>query len=530
MIEPPYPTADVGPLMKGMVIGGVGIVHVFLAQFAIGGGMLLTYLEWRRQRHAASSANASASLADVPALGPFIHSFFQTLVLVSFVLGAVTGVAMWLTTIQVGARTIGLMVDEFHWLWATEWLCFCVEVAAGYTFVRYGKRLPDRARLATLATYACASWLSLFWINGILSWQLTPGEWLADRQLWSGFFNPSFLPSLLYRTVVAMTLAALVACLVVAALPAAQLGVPAAAAAEPAAPADALRARRRALVRTISLFLAPMAAMPVFAVWYLSVIPADSRSWLMGGSIAMTMFVGIAAGASLVIGAYAALLLATSRLALARKWPFTLGGPSAAILLVIAFAATAAGEFVREGARKPYTVRDVLYSSSLTEAEVVHMRTAGAAAHDPWPLRDAARYPTAQLSHGARVVRALCDVCHTMNAANGLSHLVATWSLDQMRHNIAMLQRTKAFMPPFAGTAADVEAVVQLLAWERAGAPIVWPQPLAIGAAIVDPLPQIQRWLDEAGTRPRLSPDEHNGTSTPLAPAPAAPAAEGAAP
>jgi cytochrome bd ubiquinol oxidase subunit I len=505
MIEPPYPTADVGPLMKGMVIGGVGIVHVFLAQFAIGGGMLLTYLEWRRQRR----ARQPDPPADISALGPFIHSYFQTLVLVSFVLGAVTGVAMWLTTIQVGARTIGLMVDEFHWLWATEWLCFCVEVAAGYTFVRYGQRLSDRARLTTLATYAVASWLSLFWINGILSWQLTPGEWLTNRELWSGFFNPSFWPSLLYRTVVAMTLAALVACLVIAALPPSHLGVSAGAAdtAGAADPADAVRRRRRALVRTISLFLSPMAAMPVFALWYLSVIPEDSRSWLMGGSIAMTMFVGIAAGASLVIGAYAALLFATGRLAFARKWPFTLGGPSAAILLVVAFAATAAGEFVREGARKPYTVRDVLYSSSLTEAEVVELRKTGAAANDPWPLRDAERYPTAQLAHGARVVRALCDVCHTMSAANGLTHLVATWSLDQMRHNIAMLQRTKAFMPPFAGTAADVEAVVQLLAWERAGAPIVWPLPVPIdepSAGAADPLPQIQRWLDEAGTRPRL--------------------------
>lgn len=498
MIEPPYPTPDVGPLMKGMVIGGVGIVHVFLAQFAIGGGLLLAYLEHRRQRR-----------GEV-VLGPFIESYFQTLVLVSFVLGAVTGVAMWLTTILVGSRTIGLMVDEFHWLWATEWLCFCVEVAAGYTFVRYGKRLSDRARLGTLATYAAASWLSLFWINGILSWQLTPGDWLRTHDVWSGFFNPSFLPSLLYRTVVAMTLAALVAALVIAALPAEQLGVEASA---PGRGEEELRGRRRALVRIVSAFLAPMAAMPLLALWYLSVIPDDSRGWIMGGSIAMTMFVGIAAGASLVIGAYAALLLATRRLAFARGWTLTLGGPSAAILLIIAFAATAAGEFVREGARKPYTVRNVLYSSSLTEAEVAELRRTGAAAHDPWPLRDAARYPTPQLAHGARVVRALCDVCHTMKGANALTHLVATWSLDQMRHNIAMLQRTKAFMPPFAGNAADVEAVVQLLAWERAGAPAPWTPPAEVAApagasAAADPLPQIQRWLDEAGTAPRT--DEHN--------------------
>jgi cytochrome bd-type quinol oxidase subunit 1 len=517
MIEPPYPTVDVGPLMKGMVIGGVGIVHVFLAQFAIGGGLLLAYLEWRRQRSQGRHGEAY--------LGRFLHSYFQTLVLVSFVLGAVTGVAMWLTTILVGARTIGLMVDEFHWLWATEWLCFCVEVAAGYTFVRYGKRLSDRARLGTLATYATASWLSLFWINGILSWQLTPGDWIRDHDLWSGFFNPSFLPSLLYRSVVAMTLAALVACLVIAALPAEHLIEGGSAAGD-----AAVRDRRRALVRTVSPFLAPMAAMPLLAAWYVSVIPADSRSWLMGGSIAMTMFVGIAAGASLVIGTYAALLLAQRHLAALRRWPFTLGGPSAAILLVIAFAATAAGEFVREGARKPYTVRDVLYSSSLTEPEVAHLRVAGAVEHDPWPLRHQARYPTPQLAHGARVVRALCDVCHTMSGANGLEHLVASWSLDQMRHNIAMLQRTKAFMPPFAGNAADVEAVVQLLAWEREGAPKQWPAlaPVPIGAAAGataegDPLPEIQRWLDEAGTAPRVDGGKRYGAPAPsLPPAPAA--------
>ena len=35
--------------MKGMVIGGLGIFHVFLAQMAIGGGMLLCYFEWLRR-------------------------------------------------------------------------------------------------------------------------------------------------------------------------------------------------------------------------------------------------------------------------------------------------------------------------------------------------------------------------------------------------------------------------------------------------------------------------------------------------
>ena len=114
---PYYPVNEFGPLMKGMVIGGVGILHVFLAQFAIGGGLLLLYFERLRAKE--------------PDARAFVDGYFQYLVLVSFVLGALTGVAMWFTTIQVGARTIGLMVDQFHWLWATEWVCFAIEVAAG---------------------------------------------------------------------------------------------------------------------------------------------------------------------------------------------------------------------------------------------------------------------------------------------------------------------------------------------------------------------------------------------------------------
>ena len=92
---PYYPVNDFGPLMKGLVIGGVGIVHVFLAQFAIGGGMLMWYFERLGQRGQQDART-------------FVDGHFRVLVLVSFVVGALTGVAMWFTTIQVGARTIGL--------------------------------------------------------------------------------------------------------------------------------------------------------------------------------------------------------------------------------------------------------------------------------------------------------------------------------------------------------------------------------------------------------------------------------------
>ena len=41
-----FPVNDYGPLMPGLVMAAVAVVHVFLAQFAVGGGFLLCYFPW----------------------------------------------------------------------------------------------------------------------------------------------------------------------------------------------------------------------------------------------------------------------------------------------------------------------------------------------------------------------------------------------------------------------------------------------------------------------------------------------------
>jgi mono/diheme cytochrome c family protein len=176
-------------------------------------------------------------------------------------------------------------------------------------------------------------------------------------------------------------------------------------------------------------------------------------------------------------------------------------GPSstAALLLALAFAATAAGEFVREGVRKPFTVRNVLYSNAIEPHEVARLRRDGCVAGDPYPLRGPLP-PTGQLVTGAKVYRRLCAVCHTLEGANGVLHLTASWTVEQLRMNLAKLQRTKAFMPPFAGTPSELEALVQWLRWTRAEQPAAWPAGVEREE---DPtLRRIAGWLDEAGTGP----------------------------
>jgi mono/diheme cytochrome c family protein len=469
-----YPVNDFGPLMKGLAIGGLGIFHVFTAHFAIGGGFLLCYFQWL----AMTGRSASARV--------FMDSYFRYLVLISFVTGALTGVGLWFTSIQVSPVTIGLMVDEFHWLWAVEWTFFCLEVVAGYAAFRYGPRLTDRARLALLGLYTFAAWMSLFWINGILSFQLTPGTWLETRALWDGFFNPTFFPSLLYRTVAALVVAALVAMVLINLAP------------------GFTREQREELVHRAAWLMAPMVLMPVLGVWFLAAMPADSREWVTGGSIAMTMMLTIAVGASALVGGYALLGLLRQRL--------YINGATASVLCVLAFAATGGGEFVREGVRKPYTMRELLYSNAVKPDEVAALRLRGLTESDPYPLRNEHELPKLKgnphphLRTGALVFREQCSVCHTTAGVNALPALTRGWDPEMKRQNFAKLQQLKPFMPPFAGTPVELESLVQFIEWLQQDRPKTWPDAAADAADYAARLARIRGWLDAAGPNPARLP------------------------
>ncbi|MEW4456127.1 c-type cytochrome [Bremerella sp. JC817] len=466
-----YPVNQYDPLMPGIMIAIVAVVHVFLAQFAVGGGMLLCYFQWL----AMTGRSANARL--------FVHGYFKWLVLISFVAGAVTGVGIWFTSIQVSAFTIGGMIRNFHWIWATEYLFFLLEVFAGYMFYRYHQKISDAACMKLLVMYAFAAWMSLFLINGIISWQLTPGGWIENHSILEGFFNPTFWPSLFFRTIVALTLAGLVACIVVNTMQSLD------------------QEAKRKLINYAAHLLVPMVLMPILGGWFLLAMPADSRGWVLGGSPTMNLFLNISVGASMAIGGYALIGLYLQRL--------YINGATATLLLMLAFGATAGGEFVREGSRKPYSIRYWMYSNGIHPDQVAQMRKEGCLVHDPYPLVNGTEVAGEITTRGAKVFRRQCAVCHTVSGLNGVTELTASWDEDQMRMNIAKLQHTKPFMPPFAGNAEDLESLVRYLKWfnerndEQAEAPME-------EAALAD----INKWLDQAGTEPASKPPGREAASS----------------
>jgi mono/diheme cytochrome c family protein len=128
--------------------------------------------------------------------------------------------------------------------------------------------------------------------------------------------------------------------------------------------------------------------------------------------------------------------------------------------------------------------------------DVARLREVGCATADPYPVRGAGAMPTDQLRLGAKVFRNQCSICHTTAGVNSLPGLTKGWDADLKRMNFAKVHRLKAFMPPFAGTPAELEALVQYVGWLQAGSPGEWADSLA-GPEREALLGTIQKALEE---------------------------------
>ena len=424
-----YPVWEL-ELGGGLLIALVAVTHVFVSHFAVGGGLFLVASEARAARR-----------GDVAMLA-WLRRHTKFFTLLTLVFGATTGVGIWFTIGLVHPVATSALIHTFVWGWAIEWVFFFVEIAAALLYLASWDRVDRKTHLAIGWIYFGAAFGSLFVINGILSFMLTPGAWLTTRAFADGFFNPTFWPSLLVRTLGAMALAGTYVFVT-------------AWREEPE-----LRAR---LARWAAAWVVPATALAPVAAWlYFRAagleLLAATRSEVVGAVHSWRLVVAASLASAAIVGAVAHL---------ARRRPRLVSLPLGVLLLALGLASIGGAEFIRESLRKPFVIggRDggYLYVNGLTPEEQAQTRAAGLLRSARWtatagaPGRDDPRA-------GEELFRFACRGCHTVNGYRGIRSYVDGKPVSAIALALSRLDRLRGRMPPFPGNEEEQRLLAAYLA------------------------------------------------------------------
>jgi mono/diheme cytochrome c family protein len=147
--------------------------------------------------------------------------------------------------------------------------------------------------------------------------------------------------------------------------------------------------------------------------------------------------------------------------------------PSALLLLLAGAVATTTGEFVREGARKPYRIENYLIAPGVLVEQIPTLQREGFITHSRW-LRFHLQTAAAKLDVGAgesaRLVAAgeaifqyHCGSCHAFYGYNGIAPIIYPWTPELISDAVRNLHRTNPAMPPWLGTGAERSALAAYL-------------------------------------------------------------------
>ncbi len=402
----------------GMLIALVAVLHVFVSQFAVGGGFFLVVTETlaRRQKDAAVLDYCRR------------HSKF--FMLLTLVFGAISGVGIWFTIGLVSPEATSTLIHTFVWGWAIEWVFFFVEIAAAIIYYKTWDTMAPGDHLIVGWIYFVAAWMSLFVINGILSFMLTPGRWLQTQSFADGFFNPTFWPSLVARTAVCVILAGIFGFVT---LP--------------------RQEGREKVTRWAALWvLAGGVVLPLALKWYFWRIPKFSAAYMDGTLIGVRHAVRGGIGFTL-----AALAIALVFGLLQPRW---MKPPVVAVLLVCGLGMIGAGEYLREFLRKPWAVDQVVYANDMRVSQIAALQAKGVSHTANFTLTD----DTAGPAYGKYLFNAQCGACHSEDGYRSIKRRTDGWDADfaaDILHDLPMMHGT---MPPYAGNDEDRKALGAYLA------------------------------------------------------------------
>lgn len=434
-----YPFWIVPTLGSAWVIGIIAIVHVYVSHFAVGGGAFLAvteHLAYRRQ---------DEQIYD------YVKRHSRFFVLLTTVFGAITGVGIWWAISLANPDATATLIQNFTFAWALEYVFFVAELATAFAYYYTWDKISRQQHLLLAKLYFFLSVFTLFIINGILSFMLTPGHWLESHYWLAGFFNPTYLSSSLVRLLVMFAIAGLYALVTSARLK------------------DS--AVRNEMLRFSARWLWPIIfAGPPAMLWFLYSIPQSTLGHIPHG-FALTG----PGNFNIVAPAFYACLILSGVIAIAtfvgpylnpRRFTFW----QALVLLILGLAVTGTGEWIRELLRKPYVVYDYMYSNGIRKDSVNQINIAGFLPSSVW-ARASSASSADEIATGEVIFRYQCMSCHTIDGYRSIAKLVAGRDQSAILAFLNMLSQTdkskntyySGFMPPVVGSTQEIEALSKYL-------------------------------------------------------------------
>lgn len=441
-----YPVWYLPDTGGGLLIAIIAITHVFVSHFAVGGGLYLIFAELKGYRE-----NNQAIL-------DFTKGHARFFLLLTMVFGSISGVGIWFIISLVSPSGVSLLIHNFVFGWAAEWVFFLTEIVAAFVYFYTFGRMDRDTHIKVGWVYFISAWFSLFLINGIIGFMLTPGDWLVNHNFWSGFFNPTFFPSLFFRSFIAFLMAGVFALLTTSFLK------------------DAV------LRKTMTIFsgkwaLTSLIGSAISGYWYLAVLPEPARDLVMGKSPTITTFVktGLYSMVALLLFL---LLLTVIRPALNKRLV-------AILIFCAAFVYFGSFEWIREAARRPYVVNEVLYTNNIYKKDVKRLNQQGFLSEAKWKVHREITSEN-QLEVGRDLYILQCYSCHTLDGINNpLAPKTKAMTYPGMIHYLQNTIKQRPFMPPFVGTEEESMALAAYLTHSLHGTELALPSgidsPLAHG-------------------------------------------------
>jgi cytochrome bd-type quinol oxidase subunit 1 len=419
-----YPIWDIPGIGGSFLMAVVATVHVYVSHFAVGGGLFLVVTEIMARR------NNDLSVLE------YVHRHTRFFLLVTMVLGALTGFGIWQVISVVNPAATSLLIHTFVFGWATEWVCFVVEIVSLLVYYYTFDRMEARSHIIVGWIYFIFAWISLVLIGGIVSFMLTPGQWLETGSFWSGFFNPSFLPSVSFRTFFSLVLAGVYGLITSTFIRDGQL--------------------RQKMVRYCVLWLAaPFVLLLPSAWWYFEVVPPQAKELILGKSpelVTWTTAFMVFTPIVFLGGIFMAVRLSQ---VIQRAMAF--------VLLVMAFLYMGSFEMVREAGRRPYIIHGYMYSNSILKSDLSRVQQAGVLGTAKW-----ARHKEVSAANragaGNELFRMLCMPCHSVGGPlNDMRERTHGLTVPGLQTVMQEMGGIKGWMPPFPGTAGEREILASYI-------------------------------------------------------------------